>query len=242
MKKIYTFYSNVLLKGFILPHIFRFLKFFFKLFGIFTKVSLSQFSEDIIIEIILKNARKSNGVFIDVGCNHPIEYNNTYQFYLRGRKCINIDGNKGLIELYKKFRKNDISINALVSNTEDVVIFHLSSSDKLSTIDSNHMNLVGKRKFPKSMSIHMKTKTLNNILKENLKKGTEIDLLSIDVEGHDFEVTSSIDLNEYKPYLIVIEMHDFLLTNFSEHPIFKLLSNKYTLEHYAFSTGYFIRK
>ena len=109
MKKIYSFYSNVLLKGYVLPYYFRFLRFFFKLFGVFAKVSLSQFSEDLIIDIILKNAKRKKGVFIDVGCNHPIEYNNTYLFYLRGRKCINIDGNIDLISLYDRFRSKDIS-------------------------------------------------------------------------------------------------------------------------------------
>lgn len=88
----------------------------------------------------------------------------------------------------------------------------------------------------------MKTQTLNTILERNLKLGEEIDLLCIDVERHEFEVISSINLDDYKPYLIVIEMHDFSPTNFSEHKVFKLLNSKYSLEHYVFSSGYFIRK
>lgn len=242
MRNIYPFYSNVLLKGFVLPFYFRLLRFFFKLFGVFAKVSLSQFSEDLIIDIILKNAKKKKGIFIDVGCNHPIEYNNTYQFYLRGRKCINIDGNKELISLYKQFRKNDISINSLVSDKEEIVAFHLSTSDKLSTIHSSHIDSIGEKKFPNSKIVEMNTQTLNSILEINLKPGEEIDLLCIDVERHEFEVISSINLDYYKPYLIVIEMHDFSPINFSEHKIFKLLNNHYSLEHYVFSSGYFIRK
>ena len=242
MKKIYLFYSNVLLKGYVLPFCFRFYKFFFKLFGIFAKVSLSQYSEDLIVEIILKQGKKTNGVLVDVGCNHPIEYNNTYQFYLRGKKCINIDGNKDLIKLYEKFRKNDISINALISDKEEDVVFHLSTSDKLSTIETAHMDMVGTQKFPESMQVQMHTKTLNSILQENLKAGEEIDLLSIDVEGHGYEVLCSIDLDKYKPYLIVIEMHDFTMDNFTGHKVFQLLSSRYSLEHFVFSSGYFVRK
>ena len=104
---LYKFYSNVLLKGFILPFYYRLLRGFFKLLGVFAKVSLSQFSEDTIIEIILKNARRKNGIFVDVGCNHPIEYNNTYLLYLKGWRGINIDGNGYLIDLYKKLTSGD---------------------------------------------------------------------------------------------------------------------------------------
>lgn len=242
-KKIYSFYSNVFLKGVVLPFYYRLLKFSFKLFGIFSKASLSQFSEDLIIEIILKNAKRKKGIFVDVGCNHPIEYNNTYLLYLSGRRGINIDGNKDLIALYGRFRKGDTSLNYLVSDKEEDVVFHLSTSDKLSTIQSEHMDLSGKDNFSGTMDVLMKTKTLNSILEENLDRpDQEIDLLSIDVEGHDFEVISSIDLSKYKPYLIVIEMHDFSPIDFANHRIYQLLTQKqYSFSHYVFSTGYFIR-
>lgn len=62
-RSIYQFYSNVLLKGYLLPFYYRLLRGFFKLLGVFAKVSLSQFSEDTIIEIILKNAKEKNGGF-----------------------------------------------------------------------------------------------------------------------------------------------------------------------------------
>ena len=77
-RKIYNYYSNVILKGNVLPFYYQFLRSTFKLFGIFVKASLSQSSEDVIIEKILKDAKKNKGIFVDVGCNHPIDYNNTY--------------------------------------------------------------------------------------------------------------------------------------------------------------------
>lgn len=241
-KSIYQFYSNVLIKGYLLPFYYRLLKGFFKFLGAFAKVSLSQSSEDIIIEIILKNAKRKNGFFVDVGCNHPIEYNNTYLLYLKGWRGINIDGNGSLIKLYNKFRKEDLSLHQLVSNKEEEVVFNLSYKDKISTIDSDHMSSLGKDKFPDRLKIKMTTKTLNNILLENYNNQKDIDLLCIDVENHDFEVLSSIDLDKYKPYLIVIEMLDFSISKAQENQVYKLLTDKgYTLKHFVLSNGFFIR-
>ena len=40
----------------------------------------------------LKNiTHLNNGIYIDVGCNHPIKFNNTYLLYKRGWSGINID-------------------------------------------------------------------------------------------------------------------------------------------------------
>ncbi len=241
-KKLYFFYSNTFLKGIILPFYFRFIRTFFKMFGIFAKTSLSQFSEDIIIDIILKNAKKTKGFFVDVGCNHPIEYNNTYLLYLRGWRGINIDGNGKLISLYHKFRNEDINVNSLISNVEVDATFHISTNDKLSTINYNEV-LHNPSKFLAEDSVMMHTQTLNTILQQHLPKNAAIDLLCIDVEGHDFEVINSIDLDTYKPYLLVIEIHDFNINNHAEHRLFKHLSDhNYQLTDFVFSTGYFVRK
>lgn len=241
-RSIYQFYSNVLLKGYLLPFYYRLLRGFFKLLGVFAKVSLSQFSEDTIIEIILKNAKRKMGVFVDVGCNHPIEYNNTYLLYLKGWRGINIDGNGKLIDLYNKFRKEDINLHQLVSNKEEEVVFNLSYKDKISTIDSEHMSSLGEDKFPDHLKTKMTTKTLNSILLEHYNNKKDIDLLCIDVENHDYEVLSSIDLDKYKPYLIVIEMLDFSINNAQENKVYKLLTDKgYTLTHFVFCNGFFVR-
>ncbi|MCX6331998.1 MAG: FkbM family methyltransferase [Bacteroidetes bacterium] len=241
-RSLYQFYSNVLLKGYLLPFYYRLLRGFFKLLGVFAKVSLSQFSEDTIIEIILKNAKRKNGVFVDVGCNHPIEYNNTYLLYLKGWRGINIDGNGSLIELYNKFRKEDINLHQLVSNKEEEVVFNLSYKDKISTIDLDHMSSLGEDKFPDHLKTKMITKTLNTILLEHYNNKKYIDLLCIDVENHDFEVLSSIDLDKYKPYLIVIEMLDFTIDKAQESKVYKLLTdNGYELKHFVLSNGFFIR-
>lgn len=242
MSKLYFFYSNIIVKKYFLPFAFRALRRFFKMFGIFAKSSLSQHAEDIIIDIMLKRGRKNNGVFVDVGCNHPIEYNNTYLLYLRGWRGINIDGNKKLVDLHKQMRSADTSLNYLISNEEKELTFYVSTSDKLSTLNPDEVKK-NPAKYRAEDQVKVQSKKLTSILDEHLPAGKEIDLLCIDVEGHEIPVISSLDFHKYRPYLLVIESHDLTIENHSRHELFRMLdSHNYKLEYFVLSTCYFIRR
>ena len=86
-KKLFLYYNLYI----------RNLKFFFK-------SSQSQFGEDKkIIKLFHKNKK---GIYLDVGCFHPIRLNNTYLMYKLGWKGINIDLNTRaaiLIVLFIKY-------------------------------------------------------------------------------------------------------------------------------------------
>ena len=55
----------------------------------YTKKSYSISNVDLIIDRMFSKVEK--GVFIDLGCNHPIKFNNTYILYKRGWNGMNID-------------------------------------------------------------------------------------------------------------------------------------------------------
>ena len=56
------------------------------------KISYSLSSVDLIVDYIFKY--KNDGLYIDVGCQHPISNNNTYILYKKGWNGINIDLDK----------------------------------------------------------------------------------------------------------------------------------------------------
>jgi FkbM family methyltransferase len=167
-----------------------------------SKVYYSQGGEDVHILTLLDD--KSNGFYIDIGCNDPIHYSNTFKMYTLGWMGILVDGNPKLIEKAKKVRKKDICINALVSNDVREMDFYLSGSNLISSVDPAHAasytNLEGK-----TQKVRMSSVTIDQIIAQYVPEGKTIDLLSIDVEGHDFEVLQSITLSKYRPRLIVIE-------------------------------------
>jgi len=83
----------------------------------YSKKSYSLSNVDLIIERIFK--KKDKGIFIDVGCNHPIKYNNTYLLYKKGWSGINIDLDTESINQFNKLRTRDINIQTLITSYDN---------------------------------------------------------------------------------------------------------------------------
>jgi FkbM family methyltransferase len=198
--------------------------------------SYSQTGEDRIIQAILGN---EPGFFIDVGCNHPQLCSNTFSLYNRGWKGINIDANANLIDQQKNLRLVDISVCAAISDKEQEVVFTEFVDPFVSSISQSHVEEWRRHRAIKGTKI-IKTVTLTAVLTE-FKAPSRPDLLCIDVEGHDYEVLTSLDLKRYRPRLIVIEMHGFELNNPNENKIFvSLISSGYKMIGFVIMNGYFI--
>ena len=70
----------------------------------------SQWGEDLYINSFFKN--KNKGIYLDIGCFHPVMYSNTCLLYKKGWRGINIDINKTSIDLFNILRPKDINICA----------------------------------------------------------------------------------------------------------------------------------
>ena len=94
------------------------LKFFYYMYFrpkiFFPKKSYSMLGEDLVVNNFFKN--KTNGTYVDVGCYHPIDGNNTHLLFKNGWNGINIDLNKISIDLFNIARKNDENFRVAVSN------------------------------------------------------------------------------------------------------------------------------
>ena len=77
------------------------------------RTSYSQDGEDLVIKNIFKNVQ--SGVYIDVGCYHPIEISNTALLYDKGWNGINIDISEYSIKLFNHLKPDDINLNLAVS-------------------------------------------------------------------------------------------------------------------------------
>lgn len=203
-------------------------------------LSYSQIGEDIIIQDILQKI--DVGFYVEVGSNEPIQHSNTFGLYSRGWHGITIDANNEMIKLHKEIRPKDIALCAAISNVEEDVTFYEFDMDEISTISKEfHDKNVGTQRIVKETIV--RTRTLDSVLEEYMGSTKSIDLLSIDVEGHDLNVLKSINLREYRPKLIIIEIHDFSLTKPDDNEIYKLMiENDYILIGYAIWNGYFVDK
>lgn len=168
------------------------------------KIYFSQEGEDILLNHILQN--KKNGFYIDVGAHHPQKYSNTYLFYLNGWKGINIEANPESFEKFNLIRKRDINLNMAITEDGRDIEFNIFNARGMSTANQNLANAYESNKeYFVEKKIQLKSKALKNILDEHMPLNTEIDFISIDVEGLDLEVLKSNNWNKYIPKWILIE-------------------------------------
>ena len=168
------------------------------------KTSYSQDGEDkLIIEYF--NFKKE-GFFIDIGCHHPKRFSNTYLLHKRGWSGINIDANPWTIFLFNIFRRNDINLCTVVSTNSNPVFFYefedsalngLHTENAIDELYNNGYVVKKKRKVVPT--------SLKSILVKHITKGKKIDLFKIDVEGLDFKLLKSIDLNNFSIDLLMVE-------------------------------------
>ena len=214
-----------------------------RIFKIRVAFSYSQFGEDISLKALLGgNTESRKGFYVDVGCNHPIRLSNTFNLYLEGWSGIVIDANKELIADFKKIRKNDIAICCPVSNEVREITFYKSKVDSVSTIDEKtYLEWKELWKFDEADFEKVNTRTLTSILDEAMPMGSKkIDLLCVDVEGHDYEVLLGLDFNKYKPEAIIVELFAKTIKEVFETDIYKYLNGfGYELIWYSIHNGYF---
>ncbi len=178
-------------------------------------------------------SKVEKGVFIDLGCNHPIKFNNTYLLYKRGWRGINIDLDQKSIEEFNKIREKDYNVQSLVSSksNKEKDIFYYHSRSAINTVSEE---LIKYRNTDKNkiQVLKQKTETLENIIERSPYKNKKIDLLSIDIENHEYEALKNFNFSKYKIQVIVIEIHDLKqdkLEIYNQSLDFVLNSNIYKL-------------
>lgn len=162
----------------------------------------SQCQEDIFLnENIFKNKR--NGVYIELGALDGILYSNTKFFEdSLGWNGILIEPHPEKFKSLQINRPNNFLFNNLVSCHKEPLQFRyfvdcLSAvSGVENTLSQSHLDVFFDNEWNKSLpqgKILMEPITLTEIV--NQTKLTHIDLLSLDVEGHEYEVLKSWDFS-----------------------------------------------
>ena len=173
----------------------------------YTKKTYSLTGVDLIIDHLFKNISK--GLYIDVGCNHPIKFNNTYLLHKRGWSGINIDSDHTSIELFNKFRSNDFNVRNIVSDDESVKKLYFYH--KRSALNTLSKDLVDSRTSKPSKIIEEKSVTLNKIIEDSPYRNSKINLLSVDIENHEFEALKNFNFLKYKVDVLIVESTDVSL-------------------------------
>ena len=195
----------------------------------YSKKSYSISNVDLIIDRIFSN--KKEGIYVDVGCNHPIKFNNTYLLYKRGWNGINIDLDNDSINQFNKLRKRDLNIKTLVTSFDgeekQLYFYHNRSA----------INTVSKSLSDKRVNKHKEIKTikgssLNSKIEKSKYKDSKINLLSIDIENYEYDALKNFNFEQYNIDVIVAEITDTDVNNletYNQSLDFILNSNLYKL-------------
>ena len=214
----------------------------------YTKRTYSLTGVDLIIDHLIRNISK--GVYIDVGCNHPIKFNNTYLLHKRSWSGINIDSDHTSIELFNKFRSNDFNVRNIVSEDENVKKLYFYH--KRSALNTLSKELVDSRLSKPSKVIEEKSVTLNKIIEDSPYKNSKINLLSIDIENHEVEVLKNFNFSKYNVDVLIVEITDTNLKELEMYnqsldfittsKVYKLITkNSYNLVNWIHSDLVFVR-
>tara|TARA_B100000780_G_scaffold102895_1_gene71997 strand:+ start:58 stop:834 length:777 start_codon:yes stop_codon:yes gene_type:complete len=183
----------------------------------------SQYGQDWYLEKLGFLSKKN--FFVEVGCNHPkINSNSYFLEHVYNYSGISIDAINYKKEFHA-FRPKTTFIQSLIDSKETTKIFNLVRNEDgwENQVSSIHKETLTMGKGFTADTIEMKTSTLQNLLPNNCI----IDILMIDVEGHEIEVLDSLNWGLNSPRVILIENNgEFynrsILENFINNKGYKL--------------------
>ncbi len=192
----------------------------------FATSAYSQEGEDMILRRIFND--KKSGFFVDVGAFHPTRFSNTYYFYKRGWRGINIDAMPDSMNKFDKQRPRDINVEVPIASKKHSLKYFAFNEPALNTFSEElAAERNGKDGYKILFERDIETYTLKEVLDKYLPDDVkEIDFYSIDVESLDFDVLISNDWSKYKPKIILIEDLKFDVNNLSKSEIVSFLAEK----------------
>lgn len=165
--------------------------------------SWSQNGEDVVLWRALRDVE--HGMYVEVGANHPTWLSMTKAFYDLGWRGITIEPMHALAELHRTERPADDLIEAAVtSRAPERVLLHQIEDTGLSTLEDD----VSRRHAGEGWTVHdvdVATVRLDDVLAAHDCDHRELHFMTVDVEGAELDVLSTLDLRRFRPWVLVVE-------------------------------------
>lgn len=165
--------------------------------------SFSQYHEDIITSLLIGKVRS----FIDIGANDGILYSNTFLHACRGASGLLFEPVRSTFQLCKKAHKHHKDVHCIHSAIGENSGFATITINGYSGLFSTIGTLVKGNPSETSGTERIEIHTLEKWL-SRWNQFREVDLLSVDVEGHEPEVFAGIDFERFSAKVIITETDD----------------------------------
>lgn len=167
--------------------------------------SFSQCGEDRILAFVTGVLKIDRPYYVDIGAHLPWHLSNTALFYEQGCTGLLVEADPGLAAELLKERPNDKVLNIGITeagcSSLDFFIFDARTLNTFSKEEADRLVASGKHKLVSTEQV--KTLTFMEMFNEFINR--TIDILSVDVEGYDYEIVLSIDLDIVRPKVLCIE-------------------------------------
>lgn len=187
--------------------------------------SWSQEGEDLVLARLFGD--KKDGFYIDVGAHHPKRFSNTYFFYRRGWRGINIDAMPGSMNSFNRMRPRDINIELGIGSQNGALEYHLFNEPALNGFAKQLARSRHRADTPYKIidTKTMEIRPLSQVLDEHLPADQVIDFMSVDVEGLDLDVLRSNNWARYRPRYVLAEILDSSLYEIQKHEVAEFMSS-----------------
>jgi hypothetical protein len=155
-------------------------------------ISFSQYGEDVLLYALFSPA--PSGFYVDVGAHHPWNLSNTYKLYLRGWSGVTIEPNPDAAPLFTRHRP---------------LTFHKFAQPALNSFDAEQSDRMTQEVIQR---ISVECLPLQEVV-DLRARDRSIDLLSVDCEGFDLDVLSSLDWTRVRPTAVIVEDFEQFISN-----------------------------
>jgi FkbM family methyltransferase len=173
---------------------------------------------------------RPRGFFVEVGANDPKKDSQSWHLEQAGWTGILVEPLPDLAAALRRQRTAQVFEVACSSPDRAGQVMRLHVAGPFSSFDPN-LAVTGMRA---DHAIDVAVRTLDDVLSEGSAQ-VPIDLMSVDVEGHEIEVLSGFDFARWKPRLVLLEDH---VNNLDKHRF--MIRNGYALMRRTGLNGWYV--
>lgn len=171
------------------------------------KQSYSQYGED---REILKLFGSQRGTCAEVGAFDGISLSNSYLLEKAGWECVLVEPNPLLCHQIRETRKARLFENAATSAELELDLMIGIGAEELSSVatTTNARERIVQEGHG-VYTVRVKGRPLDKILDEAAIG--HLDVITIDVEGHELEALKGLSLSRWRPRILIIEDNSFMM-------------------------------
>lgn len=146
------------------------------------------------------------------------------------------------MKLFNKIRPRDINLEMGIGSVAGQLDYYVFNEPALNGFSKelSHERHINKSNYKIERIVKIDVHPLHQILKSHMPDGLEIDFMTIDVEGLDYEVLKSNDWSSYRPKFVLAEILGSSLHEIDQSPIGTLMRDeRYVLYAKCMNTVFF---